>query len=149
MSHFFYIQNLQMAPQFRIVRQEQPTNTAVLEKAAATEIDPFSFVSLDANWLAIKATAATTNLLPCIAVLSDTKILVSIDASAVLEMTADAVFAKNMRNTEIDIAIDWDWNQLADVGASATDVLKVLGTEDAWVVWVAKVKVKINRPICA
>jgi hypothetical protein len=79
---------------------------------------------------------------------TDTEVMVLTDPTAVFEGTADAPFAKTMRNTEVDIAIDGAGNQTIDVGATLTDVFKVLATKDAGTVGEAtKVLVKINKPI--
>lgn len=141
---FLFLQK-HMISQFKIFSQEQIGNTAVIEKAPATVLDTMTLGALDAGWLLIKATAASTSLVPIIAVLNDTQVLVSKDKSAVLEMTSDAPFAKAMRNTEIDLAIDWSGNQLADVGASFTDVLKVLASNWPERVGTTKILVRINK----
>lgn len=136
-----------MAAQFKIINQEQIGNTSVIEKAPATVIENFTLATLDAWGLLITATAASVSLVAVIAVLSDTEVLVCKDKTAVLEMTADAVFAKSYRNTEVDLAIDGAGNQLVDINASTTDVLKVLASNWPARVWTTKVLVRINKMI--
>jgi len=135
---------------FKVVRQNgHSASTAILEKdAATTDIVQGQFCTLDAGGLAIKALAASTQIALVMSVIDDTHVMVLADPTAVIEGTADAAFAKAMRNTEVDIAIDGGGNQTIDVGASTTDVLKVLATEDAGTVGsVEKVKVIVNKPL--
>ena len=136
---------------FNVVRQNgHSASTAILEKdALTTDIVQGQFCTIDATTgLVIKAVAASTQIALVMQVIDDTHVMVLADPTAVIEGTADAAFDKTMRNTEVDIAIDGAGNQTIDVGASATDVLKVLATEDAGTVGsVEKVKVIVNKPL--
>jgi len=138
-------------PNFVVKRQNSDgASTSVLEKSAATtDIVQGQFCTIDAaTGLAIKALAAHTSIAYVMAVLSSTRVLVLNDASTVFQGTADAPFALTQRNTEVDIAIDGSGNQTIDVGASATDVFKVISSEDAGTVGSAlEVLVMINKPI--
>jgi hypothetical protein len=105
-------------------------------------------VTLDAGGLAIKAVAASTSLAYVVSVPTETTVQVNADPTQVYVGTADANFAKAMRNTEVDLAIDGAGNQLIDVGASLTDVFKVVGAIEAGTVGsTLEVQVVINKPI--
>jgi hypothetical protein len=141
---------------FKILRRDRDTRTAVLEKDPTTVLEQGQFCTIDATTgLAVKATAASTSIALVIAtpetgsgLLADNKVQVSADFNAVLVGTADAPFAKTNRNTEVDIAIDGSGNQLIDIAASTTDVLVVLASEDAGTVGSAEeVLVKVNKPL--
>ncbi len=150
MISLFFIYTKVTMINFNIVRQDRDGSTAVVEKdALTTDIVQGQFATIDpATGLAIKATAASTSIMYVLSVISDTKVLVSKDLSAVFEGTADAPFAKTFRNTEVDIAIDGDGNQLIDIEASTTDVLKVVSSEDGGTVGeTTKVLVTINKPV--
>jgi len=141
---------------FKILRRDRDTRTAVLEKDPAVVLEQGQFCTIDAaTGLAVKATAASTSIALVIAtpetstgLLADNQVQVSADFNAVLVGTADAPFAKTNRNTEVDIAIDGSGNQLIDIAASTTDVLVVLASEDAGTVGSAEeVLVKVNKPL--
>lgn len=122
--------------------------TGILEKDPATTLEQGQLCSIDAGGLAIKTTALSTEVALVMAVLSDTRVQVMADDTVVLKGTADANFAKANRNTEVDVAIDGSGNQLIDLGASSTDVLKVLASEEAGTVGsTLNVLVRINKPI--
>ena len=136
-----------MAKKFRLYNTNEVYRTKVLEKASATVIEAWDLVALDAGWLAIKAVAASTAIAYTETGAGDgeTEIVVIADKDVVLSGTADANFAKANRGTEVDIT---DTTQLIDLGASATDVLKILPSEDAGTVGATtEVKVKINKSI--
>lgn len=133
---------------FKIVRQDRDPSTAVLEKdVATTDLDSGLFCAIDANGLAVKADATSTEIAYVYDVISETEVLVAKGNNLVLEGTADAPFAKTNRNTEVDIAIDGSGNQLIDLGASTTDVFKVISSTDAGKVGETTVRVVINKPI--
>lgn len=135
-----------MAKIFRIYNTDISHNTKVLEKASATVIAEGSLVALDAGGLAIAAVAASTAVGYCETGGADgvTEIIVVTDDRLILSGTADAVFAKANRWTEVDITAA----QLIDLGTSVTDVLKVLPSLDAGTVGsIEKVKVRINKSL--
>lgn len=135
-----------MAKTFRLDNTSCVYNTKELEKASGTVIEAGSLVTLDAGGLAIPAVAASTAVAYCEtgALAGTTTLLVVKDEDVVLRGTADANFAKANRGTEVDITAA----QLIDLGASATDVLKVLPSTDAGTVGSANdVKVVINKSI--
>lgn len=136
-----------MAKIFRIYNTDISHATKPLEKASATVIPEGSLVALDWGGLAILATATSTAVGYCETggADGDTEILVVTDDRLILSGTADAVFAKSMRGTEVDITTT---TQLIDVGASLTDVLKILPSTDAGTVGeTEKVRVRINKSL--
>lgn len=135
-----------MAKIFRLDNTSYVFNTKELEKASATVIAEGSLVALDAGGLAIPAVAASTAVAYCEtgAPAGTTTLLAVKDKDIVLRGTADANFAKTNRGTEVDITAA----QLIDLGASVTDVLKVLPSTDAGTVGSDEdVKVIINKSI--
>lgn len=138
-----------MAADFKIYKSNVTNNTMTLEKASATVIEAGDLVTLDAGGLAIKATAASTTLAFCEAGGADgeTEIQVIVDAELTLTGTADANFAKANRGALVDLVVNTG-NQEIDLGASVTDVFKVLPGTDAGTVGSAnEVRVVINKPI--
>lgn len=134
---------------FTIVQRGPNSTTATLAKASATVIEAGDLVALDAGGLAIKATAASTQVLytETGAANGDTEILVITDTDLILRGTADANFAASNRATEVDIVVTWN-NQLIDLGASVTDVLKVVPDSKAGTVGSANnVLVRINKTL--
>ncbi len=123
----------------------------VLSKENATvNIEAGDFCTIDpSTGLAIRATATSTQLAYVYAVDNEKNtVLVEAGSDVVYEGTADANFAIINTNTEVDLAIDGGGNQLIDLGASTTDVLKVVATKDAGTVGsTKKVLVKINKPL--
>lgn len=135
-----------MAKNFRLYNTNEVYRTKELEKASSTVIEAGDLVTLDAGGLAIVATAASTAVAYCETGGADgeTTILAIADKDVVLTGTADANFAKANRGTEVDITA----TQLIDLGASLTDVLKVLPSTDAGTVGSTDdVKVVINKSI--
>lgn len=138
-----------MAADFKIVNTSVMNNTQALEKASATVIEAWDLVALDANGLAIKATAASTAIAysPAWAGDWETEVLIIADDSLILSGTADAVFAESQRGTEVDLVVN-STNQQIDVWASSTDVFKVLASTKAGTVGsTADVRVRINKPL--
>jgi hypothetical protein len=136
-----------MAKIYRIYNTDISHNTKVLEKASATVIPEGSLVALDAGGLAIIATATSTAVAYCETGGADgeTEIIVVNDDRLILSGTANANFAKANRGTEVDITTT---TQLIDLGASLTDVLKVLPSIDAGTVGeTTDVRVRINKSL--
>ncbi len=134
---------------FKVYRSGSSDNTMTLEKASATIIEAGDLVALDASWLAIKATAASTALAFCEGGWADweTEIQVSTDPELILSGTGDAVFAKAQRWTTVDLVVN-AWVQQIDVWASLVDVLKILPSTDAGTVGsAAGILVKIAKPL--
>lgn len=148
-THFFIFKKQHMVSQFKTINQRDNANTKILYKEPATVLEGFTFWAIDAGWFIVKATAASPKIIAILAVLSATEVLVSIDETQEYEMTSDAPFTESMRGTEIDLIIDGNGNQIADVGASTTDVLVVMAWNWPWRVWATKVLVKINKMIPA
>jgi len=125
--------------------------TKVLEKDSATVLTAFDFCALDANGLAVVASATDTALAYVMvdAPAGTTEVVVLSDYSqAFFTGTADQVFATTNRNTEVDLVIN-SGVQEVDLWASTTDVFKVLGSVDAGTVGSdLNVKFKLNKPIC-
>lgn len=135
-----------MAKIFRIYNTDITHNAKPVFKASATVIPEGSLVAL-ASGLAILATATSTAVWYCETGGADgeTEILVITDDRLILSGTADANFAATMRGTEVDITTT---TQLIDVGASLTDVLKILPSTDAGTVGeTEKVRVRINKSL--
>lgn len=133
-----------------VKRQKDVATEVVLKDAATTDILPGQFCSIDpTTGLAVKAIATSSNLWYVVAVNDETnEVTVEADPKVVYQGTADAPFAQTNANTEVDIAIDGSGNQVIDLGASSTDVLKVVATKDAGTIGSAeKVLVKINQPM--
>ena len=115
---------------FRIVHKPSDVSTLTLTKASATEIEKWDMVALDSG-LAIKWVAASTALWYAIADAGDgeTEVLVYSDPNIVFAGTPDEAFAATNRGTEVDLV--GTTTQLIDLGASSTDVFKILPTDDA------------------
>lgn len=132
---------------FKVSNSSGVDRTKTLEKASATVIEPGDFVAL-ASGLAIKATAASTAIAYCAGggVNGVTEIQVNVDPNLELVGTSDAAFAVTDRGIECDLVVN-STNQEIDLGASTTDVLKVLPGTDAGTVGSTTVVVKVNKPI--
>lgn len=133
---------------FKIHNTGPTYRTQELEKASATVIEAGDLVTLDAGGLAIKAVAASTAIAFCPGGAGDweTTVDIAVDPELILSGTADANFAKANRGTEVDLV--GTTTQLIDIGASTTDVLKVLpGTNAGTVGAATNVLVTINKPI--
>ncbi len=132
---------------FEIKSSGSSDNNLVLAKASATVIEAGDLVALS-SWLAIKAVAASTAVAYTEAGAGDgeTEITVSADPELILKGTADANFAATNRGTEVDIV--GTTTLLIDLGASTTDVLKVLPSANAGTVGATTdVLVKINKTL--
>lgn len=135
-----------MAKIYRIYNTDITHNAKPLFKASATVIPEGSLVALSAG-LAILATATSTSVGYCETGGADgeTEILVITDDRLVLSGTADANFAAVNRGAEVDITTT---TQLIDIGASVTDVLKILPSTDAGTIWATTdVRVRINKSL--
>lgn len=133
---------------FKIFKSGSGNNNLVLEKASATVIEAGDFVTLDAGGLAIKAIAASTALAYAEEPAGDgtLEITVNNDPELILSGTGDAVFAKSMRGTEVDLV--GTTTLLIDVGLSVTDVLKILPSENAGTVGSTdEILVRINKTL--
>ncbi len=133
---------------FKLKTGEQ-VRTRHYEKASATVIEAGDFIALDANGLAIKATAASTKIAWCPngAAAGEVICEASIGNDFTLKGAGDAVFAESMRGSEVDIVVT-STVQLVDVGASATDVLRIVPYNDAGTVGsTANIEVRINKPL--
>lgn len=129
---------------FRLVNGEQ-VRTVVVPKASGTVIPAGDFAGMTSG-LAVDAGAATTAIAWCPkgAVAGETTCELTVGNDFTLEGTADANFAVANRGTEVDLTAA----QLIDLGASATDVLKVDISENAGTVGSTEnVRVKINKPL--
>ena len=132
---------------FKIHSTGAANKTVVLAKASATVIEAWDLVALSSG-LAIKGIAASTALAYTEAWAGDgeTEITVIADPELVLSGTADANFAATMRGTEVDLV--GTTTLLVDVGASTTDVLKILPSANAGTVGATtEVLVKINKSL--
>ena len=99
-----------------------------------------------ATGLAIEATAASTELGFCVSDNGE-DIQVVADAEAIYKGNADAPFAAINRNTEVDLVINSGVQEI-DLGASTTDVFKVLSTKKAGTIGdTTDVRVRINKLI--
>lgn len=134
-----------MAKKFRIYNTDISHNTKVLEKDSATVIEAGSLVALSSG-LAVSADATSTAVAYCEtgAEAGTTQVIVVADDRLILSGTADEAFAVTNRGTEVDITAA----QLIDLGASLTDVLKVLPSIDAGTVGeTSDVRVRINKSL--
>ena len=137
-----------MAADFKIISTGVNNRTMQLEKASATVIEAGDLVTLDANGLAIKAVAASTQVAFTEAGAWDgeTTIDIIVDDNLVLSGTWDAVYAEAQRGTEVDLV--GTTTLLIDVWASTTDVLKILPSTDAGTVGATTdIRVTINKPL--
>ena len=132
---------------FKIKYTGAGNRTLTLAKDSATVIEAWDLVAL-ASGLAIKWVAASTALAYAEvgAGVGETEITVNADPELVLIGTADANFAATNRGTEVDLV--GTTTQLIDLGASVTDVLKILPSIDAGTVGATtEVLVKINKSL--
>lgn len=121
--------------------------TCSIAVASGTVIPAGSLVALSSG-LAIKAVAASTAVAYTVSGSADgeTTMEVSIGNDFTLVGTADANFAVTDKGAEVDIV--GTTTVLIDLGASATDVLKVGIAEDSGTVGAEEgVEVKINKPL--
>ena len=115
--------------------------------ASATVIEAGDLVALTAG-LITKAVAASTAVAfaPNGSAAGETEIDVTTGNDFTLIGTADANFAATNRGTEVDIV--GTTTLLIDLGASATDVLKVsIGINSGTVGSDDEVEVRINKPL--
>lgn len=137
-----------MALNFEIHKSTESYNTKVLAKDSATVLVGGRFCALTAG-LATVADATSTALAYVVADagVGETEVTVIADDTTLFSGTADAAFAVTNRGTEVDLVLSWD-NQLIDLGASVTDVFKVLPSTDAGTVGeTTEVRVKLNKPL--
>jgi len=137
-----------MAKDFRIINTDEVYRTKPLEKASATVIRPWTFVTLDGAWLAIAAVAASTAVAYTEAWAGawELTVLAVTNSDVVYSGTGDAVFAEAQRGTEVDLVIST--TQFIDVGASTTDVFKILPSTDAGTVdSVDGIRITVNKSI--
>lgn len=130
---------------FRLANGEK-VRTTKCAIASATVIAAGDLVAI-ATGLIIKGAAASAALAWCPngSANGETICEVTVGNDFTLKGTGDAVFAISYKGTEVDIT---DTNQYIDVGASATDVLKIDINEKAGVVGsAADISVKINKPL--
>lgn len=133
---------------FTMVSTFSDTRRQDLDIASATVIEAGDMVTLDAGWLVIKAVAASTQIAftEVGSLVGETSMTVIADDRVRYKGTGDAVFAKAQRATEVDLV--GTTTQLIDLGASATDVLKVAAGLDAGTVGATTdIIVTINKPI--
>jgi len=130
---------------FRLANGEK-VRTVKCAIASATVIAAGDLVTMTTG-LIVKAAAASTAIgwCPDGSASGETICEVTVGNDFTLKGTGDAVFAASYKGTEVDIT---DTNQYIDVGASATDVLKVDISEKAGVVGSANdISVRINKPL--
>ncbi len=112
---------------FTILKRPTQSNYVEIEKDPAVFIGEGKFVTLDGTNLAIEAIATSVKIAYCpegAAIGADTvKILA--DRSLLLKGNADAVFAKaTHKGLHCDIVVNTGVQEI-DLGAAATEVLKV------------------------
>lgn len=132
---------------FKVVSTNSDTRRITLVKASATVIEAGDMVTLDAGWLAIKGVAGSTSLAYTEVGAGDgeTSISVIADKTIVFEGTADANFAAANRGALVDLVTNTGAQEI-DLGASVTDVFKVVPSSDAGTVGsTEKVRVVINN----
>jgi hypothetical protein len=123
-----------------VVRQSVP-------KDPATVLKQGDLITVDNNKLAIRAVAASATLAY---VLADAPVgaeSVAVNSNPFTQyvMQADQNSVATDRGNEVDLVEDVDGNQLVDLGASTTDVFKVMNTVDGVEVGTRTVIVKINK----
>lgn len=131
---------------FRLKDGEQ-VRTVFADIASATVIEAGKLVDLTAG-LITEADATSTALAWCPAGSADgeTQTAVTTFNDFTLVGTADANFAATDRGLEVDLVINTD--QQIDLGASATDVLKVgISVQSGVVGEATDVEVRINKPL--
>jgi len=117
-------------------------------KASATVIEAGDLVALSSG-LIVKATASSTAVGYAVsgAAAGVEDIAVTVGNDFTLIGTGDANFAVTQKGSEVDIVVT-SGAQLVDVGASATDVLKIGIGEDAGTVGsTSNIEVRINKPL--
>jgi hypothetical protein len=129
------------------VRNSENLRTMPCAIASATVIEAGDLVTLSSG-LIIKAVAGSTAIAyaPDGSANGETSIDVTIGNDFQLLGTGDANFAVTQKGTEVDLV--GTTNQLIDVGASTTDVLKIAIDQDAGTVGSTEnIAVKINKPL--
>jgi hypothetical protein len=132
-----------MAADFKAIGQY---DTVLATIASATVIEPGDLVALTSG-VVTKANASSAEIAfaPAGSAEGETQIEVTV-GRVQLEGTGDAAFAVTQKGTEVDIV--GTTTLLIDVGASATDVLRISAKEDAGTVGSTDgIKVEINKPI--
>lgn len=131
------------------LRKEGPAIQMILAAiATATVIPAGKFVALDTG-LIVEADASSAAIAwtPKGSVAGETEIEVTTGNDFTLKGTADADFAVTQKGTEVDLVVT-DGNQLIDVGASTTDVLRVgIGINSGVIASALDIEVKINKPL--
>lgn len=132
---------------FSPITAQSKLATKLLGKASGTVIQAWFPVTLSSG-LAIPAVAASTAIAVPVAdaPAGTTTVLVYADQNIIFEWEADATPAVTNRNTEVDLVVN-SWVPQVDIGASTTDVFKVLGGTD-YVGQNGLIRFKINKPIC-
>lgn len=130
-----------------LVKKGDELKTRIINVASATVIPAGALVALTAG-LATKAVAASTAVAytPGGSAEGETTMEVTVGNDFTLTGTADANFAAANRGGEVDIV--GTTTVLIDLGASATDVLKVgIATDSGVVGSTDDVEVRINKPL--
>ncbi len=133
---------------FRIKQKGAGFKTRMYPIASATEIKAGDIVGVTSQKV-VKAGAATTAIAYAIngSAVGETLIEVTEGNDFTLVGTGDAVYADNMKGSEVDLVVSGT-KQLIDVGSSTTDVFEMVTAADAGVVGSAEnIEVKINKPI--
>lgn len=133
---------------FKVHNSGGVNRTKTFLKASATVIEAGDFIALTSG-LVVKASATSAAIAYCEggAPAWVTEIQVNVDPNLELSGTADANFAATNRGAEVDLVVS-SGAQLIDIGASTTDVLKILPSADAGTVGsTTNVVVKINKPV--
>jgi hypothetical protein len=135
---------------FRLHSRGVSPQAKFIEKDSATVLSKKNFITIDVDGKAIAADATSAQLayLLADAVAGDTKAYVVSDYSHVyFTGEGDVAFDPTMKGTEVDLAIV-SGVQKIDLGASTTDVFKVIASEDAGVTGETEdVKITLNKPI--
>lgn len=122
-----------------------------MDKDTATVLAAGDFCGIDVNGLAVVADALSAKLAY---VMADAGTGTTEVYCAVADFTqiyftgtGDAPFATTMRDTEVDMVIN-SLVQEIDVGASTTDVFRIVWGLDAGTVWSdLEIKFRLNKPI--
>lgn len=140
---------MKMKPNFRIAATSGVAVPSMisLPKDSATVLERGQFVALDASGLAITATPSSVKIAYATngAEEGSTQVQVVSDADVIFVGTADTAYLQATHaDTQVDIAVDGNGDQLIDLGASTTDVFIVQPDNFPREGLTTEIKVKIN-----
>jgi hypothetical protein len=137
-----------MAKDFEIKQQGPNFRTRVCEIDTAEVIEAGDLVAMESN-LIVKADAANTAVAYSIngSAAGEVSTEITEGNDFTLVGTGDDVYSEDYRGDAVDVVMS-STTQLIDVATGSTNVLQIVGAEDAGVVGSAsKIEVRIAKPI--